>query len=246
MDINTLFPSKYLKGEDLGGREVTVTIKEMKIEKLGAGPDKEDKPVLYFERATKSLILNRTNALVIADLYGPETSAWRGKRVTLYSERLRAFGKTHDAIRVKATHPAETPKAAPPPAPELALADDPEDMLDLDEAGVVEGVIDAEQDCSAADSDFAAMWEQLTPPKQNLLLIADRVFGPDWEMASPWLVRRWTKLVYPDHVARSEAELSDDQRDELVDYIKVNEDALRVTWPAQKANMLQPQPELTK
>jgi len=231
MDIREMFPSKYLKGEDLQGREVTVTIKEMKVERLGAGPDKdkEDKPVLYFERATKSLILNRTNALVIAELYGPETAAWRGKRVTLYSERLRAFGKTHDAIRVKAEKPVEATKAAAPP-PEPALAADPEDMLDLDEAGIVDGAVD----------DFAALWAQLTPPQQNLRLVAERVFGNDWEMAAPWLVKRWTKMVYPDHVARSEAELSDDQRDELVDYIKEQEEVLRVTWPAQKANMLQP------
>jgi len=65
-------------------------------------------------------------------------------------------------------------------------------------------------------------------------------------MAAPWLVKRWTKMVYPDHVARSEAELSDDQRDELVDYIKETEEVLKVTWPAQKANMQLPQPELTK
>lgn len=243
MNINLLFPSKYLKGEDLGGKEVTVTIKEMKVERMGVGAEKEDKPVLYFERATKALILNRTNALMISGLYGPETGMWGGKRITLYATTVRAFGKETDAVRVKKALPSAAAPQGPSQGPEPTLAEDPEDMLDLDEGGVVatdEGQEEGQEEESQEATEFAAMWAALTPPQQNLRLYADRVFGDDWEMAAPWLVRRWTKMVYPSNVVRSEAELSDDQRDQLAEYIKENDEALRMTWPPQKAIMLQP------
>jgi hypothetical protein len=65
MKISQLFPSKYVKAVDLNGKTVTLTIAKLAIEELGHGPEKERKPVLYFERATKGLVLNRTNAMTI-------------------------------------------------------------------------------------------------------------------------------------------------------------------------------------
>jgi hypothetical protein len=240
MDISSLFPSKYLKGEDLGGKEVTVTIKCMRVEKLGQGPEKEDKAVLYFERATKALILNRTNALAIASLYGGETDDWRGKRIILYSEKVRAFGKIHDAVRVKEVRPAapHPEDSRPAKAPEPALAEDPEDMLDQDDEGMVEG--------SALDQDvdFGKMWEQSTPPRQKLLDTARKLFGEDAEMAMPWVLRRWMRQAYPSQPVGGEADLSDDQRDEFSEYlIEYTDEVLRI-WPDQKTAMLKRQAQL--
>lgn len=61
----------------------------------------EEKPVLLFKGVEKGLVLNKTNATRIADQHGDETDLWVGKRITLTTESVTAFGKTQWAIRVK-------------------------------------------------------------------------------------------------------------------------------------------------
>lgn len=134
MKVSQLFPSKFVKAADLNGKPVTLTIKELKIEKMGHGAEEERKPVLFFERATKGLVLNRTNAMVIASLYGDEADDWAGKRVTIYPTRVRAFGQMQDCIRVKPEIPAQPQAQAHPVAPveEASEIDDQEDVVDYD------------------------------------------------------------------------------------------------------------------
>ena len=75
-----LFPSKYLKHDDIADGE-TVTISEVRVEEVGQ--DKQEKPVLYFNEHHKGAILNVTNARAIAKVYGDEESDWQGKKLTL-------------------------------------------------------------------------------------------------------------------------------------------------------------------
>jgi len=97
MDINGVFPSKYLKAADLQGRDVQVVMANVRIEDIGDG----DKPVLYFQGKEKGLVLNKTNANNIAILYGSETNNWIGKPVTLYSAWVDFQGRSVEAIRVR-------------------------------------------------------------------------------------------------------------------------------------------------
>src|SRR5436190_10251476 len=112
MNVNDLFPSKYLKAHDLGGKAFTLTIRAATLEELGHGAEKERKLAIAFEKATKMMLLNRTNAMIIASMYGPETDAWKGKAVTVYSARVKAFGAWHDALRIKEQIPARNVGAA--------------------------------------------------------------------------------------------------------------------------------------
>lgn len=130
MKMSKLFPSKYVKAADLGGKHVTLTIEKLVVEELGHGAEKENKPVLYFHKATKGLILNRTNAMAVAALYGDESDHWTGKRITIYATRIRAFGAMQDVIRVKNEIPAQPVPAAQPE--ERAEIDDDEDVADTD------------------------------------------------------------------------------------------------------------------
>lgn len=104
MHIHELYPSKWVKAYDLKNKQVTVTIKALAVEEVGAQGEK--KPVLWFEGASKGLILNKTCALAIARLHGPDTDAWAGKPVTLYPTQVNAFGQTHDVVRVADRLPA--------------------------------------------------------------------------------------------------------------------------------------------
>jgi len=120
MDIRLMFPSLFLGAVDLHGKDKTLTIRGVINEELRAtdGSTKK-KPVMYFvetqaaaDRAgqpdkEKRLVLNKTNAMVIAGLYGYEIDNWKGKKITLYPTPVTAFGKTADAIRIRPDIPKE-------------------------------------------------------------------------------------------------------------------------------------------
>ena len=133
MKISQLFPSKFVKAADLNGKTITLTIARLVVEELGHGPEKERKPVLYFQKATKGLVLNRTNAMTIVTLYGDESDDWEGKRISIYPTRIRAFGAMQDTIRVREEIPAQ-PKPQSPTlqVEEAAEIDDVEDVTDME------------------------------------------------------------------------------------------------------------------
>ena len=123
MDINSAFPSTYLKAGDLAGQMRTVTIERVALELVG---DTDQKPIVYFAGIPKALVLNRTNGAAIANAYGTETDHWIGKKITLFSAPVSFQGRVVDAIRVTAssTGAAQTttpdqPHAAPVSRPEL-------------------------------------------------------------------------------------------------------------------------------
>ena len=63
MLMSEAYPTKYISAPDLKGKEPTVTIANVLMEDIGSA---EMKPVLYFQRKTKGLVLNKTNASIIA------------------------------------------------------------------------------------------------------------------------------------------------------------------------------------
>jgi len=109
-----LFP--YIIGDSLKGKTVTMTMSRAVTEKVTARNQTEEKIVLYFGETDKGLILNKTNAKIIARLYGPETDKWNGGKVTLYTEEVKAFGDTHNAIRIAPAIPADKPASDEQPA----------------------------------------------------------------------------------------------------------------------------------
>lgn len=97
MNINEAFPSKYLKADDLQGREVTVSIDHVAMEKVGD----DNKMALYFRGKQKGIILNKTNAMNIATAYGTDTNGWIGNPVILFPAWVDFQGKSVQAIRVR-------------------------------------------------------------------------------------------------------------------------------------------------
>jgi hypothetical protein len=117
MKLDQVFPSNYLKADDLKGREVTVTIREAKMEKLG----EDQRLVCHFAGKEKGLVTNRTNADRIAYYHGDDTDGWIGKQIILGTELVSFQGKTTPALRVKGIPLAQQ---APAPAPEAPPFDD--------------------------------------------------------------------------------------------------------------------------
>ena len=78
-----LFPSPWLKAEDLKEKEVTLNIDSTSVEEVGM--DKDHKCVISFKGTEKRLVLNATNYDSIAALHGEETDNWSGKCVTVFA-----------------------------------------------------------------------------------------------------------------------------------------------------------------
>ena len=111
MNINNAFPSTYVKAADLNGKRVTVTMDRVEMQDVGGDP----KPVLYFQKTPKGLVLNKTNASIIAEMYGPDTDLWVGQQIILHPARVEFQGKIVDSIRVHLATPAEVDVQAPLP-----------------------------------------------------------------------------------------------------------------------------------
>ncbi len=102
---------------DVPNQEITVTIKEIKDEQVINAGQKEGCTVAYFEENCKPMILNVTNKKTLAKLYKTKESAKLvGKRITVGYEKVKAFGKISDALRIKNITPtapsAVLPKCA--------------------------------------------------------------------------------------------------------------------------------------
>ena len=104
MTRDELFPSKYIKAADLGGKPLMVTIKSATVEALNNpnGGGQQDKLLLSFVNQPKKLVCNVTNYNSISDLHGDETDNWPGKRIELYPTKASVGGKSFDAVRVRA------------------------------------------------------------------------------------------------------------------------------------------------
>lgn len=105
-----MFPTEYVAAIEFRGKDVSLTIAGIKKEQLQIrGGKKEEKPVLLFKETKKKLVLNKTNASTIADMYGTAAEQWVGKKVTLYPTRTQCGRDTVDCIRIRDSRPkAET------------------------------------------------------------------------------------------------------------------------------------------
>lgn len=113
MHIMQYFDREYLHACDLQGAARDLTISRVASGTIvSEGGRKTRKPVVFFEaregrEAPKGLALNKTNSKTIASLYGADTAAWIGKRVTLYPTTT-TFGKEEvECIRVRPVAPKE-------------------------------------------------------------------------------------------------------------------------------------------
>ena len=110
--VSDAFPSNYLKAADLNNRTVKVVIDKVLFEEIGQNKDK--KPVMYFQKVQKGLVLNKTNAEQIGSVHGQELEGWTGKEIELFSQMVPFNGQNVPAIRVRAAAEPEEPVPARP------------------------------------------------------------------------------------------------------------------------------------
>jgi hypothetical protein len=106
VDVTKYYESKSntLKAGDLPpGKEIPVTIASIEEHEFD---DKENgkvkKLILKFQGKEKGLVLNKTNATVIASACGPDTDGWIGKKIYIYATKVQFGDSMVDAIRCRA------------------------------------------------------------------------------------------------------------------------------------------------
>jgi hypothetical protein len=100
MNLNEMFPSNYLSKNDLPAPRVLVMTKVTK-EEVWRKNGKQTTIVLHLE-GSKPMILNKTNAVMIARSYGADSVAWVGKSIEIYHDPNVMLGRERiGGIRVR-------------------------------------------------------------------------------------------------------------------------------------------------
>lgn len=87
-------------------KELTVTITKVAREQITGADGKKEECTVCYLHGQKPMILNSTNQKVMQKLFdSPYIEDWAGKKMTLYVARVKAFGDTVDALRVRPTAP---------------------------------------------------------------------------------------------------------------------------------------------
>jgi hypothetical protein len=99
MNIDQAFPSRFLKAADLDEKKGAIlTVDRVVMDNV---TDSEEKPVIYFRETLQGLVLNKTNATMMKELYGPDTDAWAGRRILLMKDMVQFQGKLTPTIRIQ-------------------------------------------------------------------------------------------------------------------------------------------------
>ena len=101
----------YLGGYALiTGQDLIATIKSVGNEEVtGTDGKKGICSVIHFvEPDIKPMILNATNNKTIAKLFKtPYIEQWSGRKIQIYTEKVKAFGEVWDALRIRPFLPVE-------------------------------------------------------------------------------------------------------------------------------------------
>lgn len=98
----------FLGGWSFENGDETLTIERIGEEEMydAETGGKKKGLVVHFADKDLPMVLNVTNAEAIAEVTGSDRIAdWIGKRIIVGTTRIKAFGKMHDAIRVRTTKP---------------------------------------------------------------------------------------------------------------------------------------------
>jgi hypothetical protein len=100
--IADLYSSKYLTCADLLGKPVTVPISDVTVEPFQNDGDNVRKAVLHFHgNVIKPLVVNKTNYVILAHAFGPNTDVWIGKQIVISPSMTPFKGKMVETIRVE-------------------------------------------------------------------------------------------------------------------------------------------------
>jgi hypothetical protein len=133
-DFDDIYGSKFLGAADLNGQRKRVKIVDTEVNDLREkdGSTKR-KYIVWFETEEKALVLNKTNALRLAQAYGKHREGWNGAVIELYGE-MTTLGKEGIRLRPLRSPPQQQKPQAPTPPDEDSsppFDDDPNFVRDI-------------------------------------------------------------------------------------------------------------------
>ena len=96
MNVHEMYRYNYMKSDDLNGQALCFSITECLAEKVGG----DERLVLAFFEVPSLMILDKINVNTLADLYGPETSEWRGKVIKVTPSTTLFLGEIVKYLRI--------------------------------------------------------------------------------------------------------------------------------------------------
>lgn len=82
-------------------KNITATIKEIKKQMVHDGKGGQSECIVLFFNEYKPMIMNATNLKVTAKVMASNyIEDWIGKKIEIGTEKVKAFGEMHDALRV--------------------------------------------------------------------------------------------------------------------------------------------------
>lgn len=114
LTYDQLFPGRFIKAGEFAGKPVTLTIAAVALDELEKDDGHtESKAIVSFVETKRQWVLVKTNAQCLVALWGPDTDAWLGHRVTLYPERdTSGLSDSGLCIRVKGSPDISKPVTA--------------------------------------------------------------------------------------------------------------------------------------
>jgi len=85
------------------GKDLIATIRTVGNEMVvGADGKKEECTVMHFVEKIKPMIVNATNAKMMAKLFRtPYIEEWQGRQIQIFADNVKAFGETVEALRIR-------------------------------------------------------------------------------------------------------------------------------------------------
>lgn len=109
-DYRKFMDKNYLGAWDVpDGDDLVLTIERAARDDVKNERGSERKLTIHFVEDYKPMILNATNSKAISEAYGStKVEDWAGKRISIYTAKVTAFGGTTDALRIRTYPPKET------------------------------------------------------------------------------------------------------------------------------------------
>lgn len=109
-DYRKFMDKNYLGSWDVpDGEDLVLTIDKVARDDVKNERGSEKKLTLHFVENYKPMILNATNSKAISEAVGStKVEDWAGKRISIFTQKVTAFGGTTDALRIRPMPPKET------------------------------------------------------------------------------------------------------------------------------------------
>ena len=82
--FDDLYPGRFIKAGQFHGKQVTLTIADVRHEQLEGERGKELKVILAFQKTDKQLVLCKLNGTCIKGMFTSSVANWIGKRITFF------------------------------------------------------------------------------------------------------------------------------------------------------------------